>query len=561
MPALTPIFFYDEQIRRFLLQFARIFSNFQVEYGRNEEGTEHTLVRVPVRYGDATRQAQTILQENSASGMPATPLMTFYISGLDYDRPRMQEPYFVSKINVRQRTYDQATDSYETTQGNAFTIERLMPVPYKLTLKLDIWTSNTNQKMQILEQMLVLFNPSLEIQSTDNYIDWTSLSVVELESTQWTTRVIPQGTENPIDVATLTFALPIWISSPAKVKKLGVVERIIAQVFDAQGDASNAVLDNDLLLGTRQVITPYSYQVLLIGNKLQALRQQQVVENGSLTLPLTVEDTGIVAVPAVDPEIQTLDTITAELNELLDTADPILPENMQDQVEQAMQYLANVRAFIQAQLDAQNNPPAPPADPGDPLEDISNAADPALAPPVSPPSNLMWNAVVGMYGVLRPGISYVRLEQEDGSEVIGTVAYDPTDNRFLLFNVDTDTLPANTLAPVDAVINPLVNGPGDGIDSALIGQRYLFTEDTGSYSGQTPTDWQGENGQPLVAKANDIVEFDGTRWVVAFDSTSSPVNIQYVTNITTGIQYKWIDNTWVKSYQGLYPGGQWSLVL
>ena len=561
MPALTPIFFYDEQIRRFLLQFARIFSNFQVEYGRNEEGTEHTLIRVPVRYGDATRQAQTILQENSASGMPATPLMTFYISGLDYDRPRMQEPYFVSKINVRQRTYDDITNSYETTQGNAFTIERLMPVPYKLTLKLDIWTSNTNQKMQILEQMLVLFNPSLEIQSTDNYIDWTSLSIVELESTQWTTRVIPQGTENPIDVATLTFALPIWISSPAKVKKLGVVERIIAQVFDAQGDASNAVLDNDLLLGTRQVITPYSYQVLLIGNKLQALRQQQVVENGSLTLPLTVEDTGIVAVPAVDPEIQTLDTITAELNELLDTADPILPENMQDQVEQAMQYLANVRAFIQAQLDAQNNPPAPPADPGDPLEDISNAADPALAPPVSPPSNLMWNAVVGMYGVLRSGISYVRLEQEDGSEVIGTVAYDPTDNRFLLFNVDTDTLPANTLAPVDAVINPLINGPGDGLDSSLLGQRYLFTEDTGSYSGETPTDWQGENGQPLVAKANDIVEFDGTRWVVAFDSTSSPENIQYVTNITTGIQYKWIDNTWVKSYQGLYPGGQWSLVL
>lgn len=467
MPALTPIFFYDEQIRRFLLQFARIFSNFQVEYGRNEEGTDHTLIRVPVRYGDATRQAQTILQENSASGMPATPLMTFYISGLDYDRPRMQEPYFVSKINVRQRTYDDVTNSYETTQGNAFTIERLMPVPYKLTLKLDIWTSNTNQKMQILEQMLVLFNPSLEIQSTDNYIDWTSLSVVELESTQWTTRSIPQGTENPIDIATLTFALPIWISSPAKVKKLGVVERIIAQIFDAQGDASNAVLDNDLLLGTRQVITPYSYQVLLIGNRLQALKQSEIVQ----------------------------------------------PPNT------------------------------------------------SLAPPTSPDSDLMWPAIVGMYGVLRSGISFVRLEDEGGSEVTGTVAYDPTDNRFLLFNVDPDTLPANTLAPVTAVINPLLSGPNAGLDSSLVGQRYLFTEDTGSYSGQTPTDWQGTNGQPLVAKANDIVEFDGTRWVVAFDSTSSPENIQYVTNITTGIQYKWIDNTWVKSYQGLYPGGQWNLVL
>jgi len=242
----TPTFFYDDQIRRFLLQFTRIFSNFQVEYGRNEEGTNHALIRVPVRYGDASRQAQTIIQQNSASAMPSTPMMTFYISSLDYDRPRMQEPYHVSKINVRQRTYDEATDSYETTQGNAFTIERLMPVPYKLTLKLDIWTSNTNQKMQLLEQILVLFNPSLEIQSTDNFIDWTSLSVVELESVQWSGRAIPQNTENPIDIATLTFTLPIWISSPAKVKKLGVVERIIMSVFDSEGYASDAVMDNDL---------------------------------------------------------------------------------------------------------------------------------------------------------------------------------------------------------------------------------------------------------------------------------------------------------------------------
>ena len=170
-------FFYDAQIRRFMLQFARIFSNFQIEYGA--QGSENaTLIRVPVRYGDATRQAQTIIQENSANSMPSTPLITFYISALDYDRPRLQEPYFVSKVQVRQRTYDSASDTYDTTQGNAFTIERLMPVPYKLTINCDMWTSNTNQKFQLFEQIATLFNPALEIQNTDNYIDWTSLTVV-----------------------------------------------------------------------------------------------------------------------------------------------------------------------------------------------------------------------------------------------------------------------------------------------------------------------------------------------------------------------------------------------
>jgi hypothetical protein len=467
MPTFTgPTFFYDEQIRRFLLQFARIFSNFQVEYGRDEEGTNHTLVRVPVKYGDWSRQAQTVVNNNSASTMPSTPMMTFYITALDYDRPRIQEPNFVSTIAVRQRTYDSDTDSYETTQGNAFTIDRLMPVPYKLTMNLDIWTSNTNQKMQLLEQILVLFNPALEIQSTDNYIDWTSLTTCDLQSVKWSSRIIPVGTDNPIDIATLTFTLPIWISSPAKVKKLGVVERIVANIFDAQGDASNAILDNDLLLGTRQVFTPYGYQVLLIGNKLQALRQQQVVDEPNTS----------------------------------------------------------------------------------------------LNPPESPSSNLMWHSVIGLYGTLRPGISLIRLEQEDGSEVVGTVAYDPTDDRFLLFTVDQDTVPANTLNPVNAVIDPLRSGPGAGLPAATQGQRYLLTEDTGSDNGDADA-WAGINGQPLVAKTNDIIEYDGTRWQISFDSDSSPANIQYVTNITTDLQYEWTGTSWIKSYQGLYPGGTWSLVL
>ena len=461
-----PNFFYDEQIRRFLLQFARIFNNFDVEYGRNEEGTDHTLIRVPVKYGDWTRQAQTVVQNNSAGFMPSVPQMTFYISGLDYDRPRMQEPYHISKIAVRQRTYDTATDTYEVTQGNAFTIERLMPVPYKLTIKLDIWTSNTNQKFQLFEQISTLFNPALEIQSTDNFIDWTSLSVVELESTVWSSRTIPVNTENPIDIMTMTFALPIWISPPAKVKKLGVVERIVASVFDAQGDASNAVLDNDLLLGTRQVFTPYNYQVLLIGNKLQALRPAQVVDQPNTSLT--------------------------------------------------------------------------PAD--------------------SPTSNLLWSAVIGDFGVIRPGISYITLEQEDGTEVTGTVAFDPTDDRFLLYSINEDTIPSNTLSAVTAVIDPLRSGPGAGLIAAAIGQRYLLTEASGSQDGYAQA-WAGTGGQPLVAKANDIVEYDGQRWIVSFDSENSPDNIQYVTNITTSIQYEWTGTTWIKSYQGLYPGGTWQLVL
>ena len=470
------MFFYDEQIRRYLLQFTRMFSLFEVEYGRNEQGTTD-LVRVPIRYGDASRQAQTILNQNSANSLNATPMMTFHITGLTYDRERMQEPYHVNKMFVRQRTWDPGTESYETTQGNAFQVERLMPVPYKLTLDLDIWTSNTNQKMQLFEQIATLFNPALEIQATDNYIDWTSLTVCNLDNVRWSSKTIPvnTNTNEPLDIMTMTFSMPIWVSSPAKIKKLGVVERVIASIFDAHGDTVNAISNNDLLLGTRVKVTPGGYQVLLLDNQLQVLQSKQ---------------------PPVHPD----------------------------------------------RLD--------------------------LAPfgfPVTENPQITWPSVIGMYGVLRPGISYITLadpwDPDNGPSVVGTIAVNPADDRLLIFNIDPDTMPQNTLSPVDAVVNPLISGPGDGLDSSLTGQRYLLNESTGNAANTSnPMAWLGTNGQPLIANANDIIEFDGTRWVVVFQSQGSTTP-QYVVNITTGIQYFWNSTQWVKSIDGLYPGGEWNLVL
>ena len=464
-------FFYDAQIRRFLLQFTRIISNFQIEYGNETDGVNNAaLIRVPVRYGDASRNAQVIIQENSRKSMPASPLMTFYVSSLDYDRPRMQEPYHVSKIAVRQRTYDPDTESYETTQGNAFTVERLMPVPYKLGITLDIWTSNTNQKMQLLEQLLTLFNPSLEVQSTDNFIDWTSLSVVDLESVTWTSRIVPIGTENPIDMATIKFSLPIWISSPAKVKKLGVVERVIMSMYDAQGDINNALYDNDLLLGTRVEITPWMYELVVVGNQIQCLQSRTIVPNGS-------------------------------------------------------------------------------------NEDLNPTA-------IVAGSSLLWPAVINSYGVLRPGISQIRLDQEDGTTIVGTVVINPNDDRLLIYDIDQDTAPQNTLAPITAIIDPLISGPNYGLPAPVVGQRYLLTESTGNVINTYPPEaWLGSVGQALIASANDVIEWTGSYWRIVFNSVAQASTTQYVTNITTGVQYEWNNSMWVKSYQGVYPGGTWTLVL
>lgn len=453
-------FFYDNQIRRFLLQFAKIFSNWQVTKGKDPAGND-ILVRVPIMYGDSSRQAATIIANNSASNLPSAPMITYYITGLEYDQRRTQDPTFVDRINVRQRSYNSETQSYEQVQGQAFTIERLMPVPYTLRLTVDFWTTNYNQKLELIEQLGTLFNPSLEIQSTDNFIDWTSLSVVYQDGLTFTSRTIPQGTGNPIDVMSWKFYIPIWLSTSSKLKKMGVIEKIIASIY--KGKAIDDIQDDDLLLGTRQKITPYGYKLLLIGNSLQ-----------------------------------------------------LLPAN---------------EAFYPSNED--------------------------LDLPPSPNTSLYWTSLLNVYGTLRPGISQIWLQNPFmNTEIVGTIVPDPVDDRLLIFNIDPDTLPQNTLDPVDSVINPLLVGPNAGLPGPVNGRRYLIVESIG-HEGDTTVSWGG-----LVANANDIIEYStGTNsWEVAFDS-STATSVEYVTNLTTNVQYRFTDSMWMKSYEGWYDQGDYSIVI
>jgi hypothetical protein len=155
-----------------------------------------------------------------------------------------------------------------------------------------------------------------------------------------------------------------------------------------------------------------------------------------------------------------------------------------------------------------------------------------------------------------------------GNEIIGTIAFHPTDDNILLFTIDIDTLPKNTLDPVDAVVNPLRSGPNVltgkvTFPAAVTGQRYLLTEGTGDINNpanDVATAWKGTDGKQLIANTNDIIEYNGSNWGVVFDS-SNISNADYITNITTGLQYKWNGTQWVRSVEGVYPGGEWSLVL
>jgi len=460
--------FYEGQVRKFLTQFIRILSNFSVETGK--DATRAVQLRaVPVVYGDPTRQVANIIRNNSENALQYAPRIACYVRELNYDRERMQNPYHIEKQHLKERDV-LADGSYSDRLGAGYTVEKVMPSPFRLEVSADIWSSNTDQKLQIMEQILYLFNPDFEIQKSDNYIDWTSLSYVELTGVTFSSRTIPVGADSEIDVATLTFSMPIWLSPPVKVKKLGVIQKIIMSIYDDDGGIAKGLIDGELI--SRSFITPNNFGLLVTGNQLRLLGSTGVnVKSGG-------------------------DGFHTGAN---------APTNL------------------------------------DPFETFGPAVN--------------WKVLLEQYGKVVSGTSQIRLTQPNGNEIIGTIATTTLDDTILLYNIDSDTIPSNTLTAVKKIINPATFDPGTPAN----GDRYLVINDV----GDSTATMQSATWGTLVASVGDIIEYNSatSKWNIAFDASDPDSTQHYVTNLNTGIQYRWDGTEWKKSYEGIYSQGNWSIVL
>jgi len=460
--------FYEGQVRKFLTQFIRILSNFSVETGKAKDGGIN-LRAVPVVYGDPTRQVANIIRNNSENALSYAPKIACYVRELNYDRERMQNPYHIEKQHLRERGID-SDGNYTNEMGAGYTVEKVMPSPFRLEVTADIFSSNTDQKLQILEQILYLFNPDFEIQKTDNYIDWTSLSYIELGNITFSSRTIPVGADSEIDVATLQFSMPIWLSPPVKVKKLGVVQKIIMSIYDDDGGIAKGLIDGELV--SKSFITPNNFGLLVTGNQLRLLG----------TTGVNVKSGG--------------DGFQTGANE---------PNNF------------------------------------DPFETFGPAVN--------------WKVLLDQYGKVTNGTSQIRLTQPNGNEIVGTIATSTLDDTILLYTIDGDTIPSNSLTAVKKIINPATFDPGTPAN----GDRYLVINDV----GDSTASFQSATWGTLVARVGDIIEYNSStsKWNIAFDASNPDSTQHYVTNLNTGIQYRFNGTEWVKSYEGVYTQGNWSIVL
>ena len=504
--------FYDGQIRRYLTQMIRLMSNFSYEDG------DKKLTQIPVMYGDITRQVGSIIRENSENKLPSAPRMGVYVTGIEMNSAMLADSSFISKVNVRERAYDAQGQEYLNESGKNYTVERLMPTPYTLSVNCDIWSTNTDQKLQILEQILMLFNPSLEIQTTDNYIDWTSLSVVNLDQISFSSRSIPTGTESEIDVATLGFTAPIYISPPTKVKRLGVITNIITSIFDETGNINN--INPDKIFDS-------------FGQQIESELSSDFDSQDTIMPEVNTDHTEVHGRVVVAPsgEVEHI-TQTGKVNR--GTAESVLGLSHRGH---DLLVLNNTLQLIHKGI----------------------------------VGNTLWTTYLDeIPGNFRTGLSQIRLARKDlSNDIIGTFAVDPSDETKAVVNWDTDTLPNDTVitstlqekAKIDYILDPTKTNP---TTLKTAGNRILLLGAIGSTLNTDGADaWKNADGTDFIASENDICEWDGTKWVIVFDASTKVgqlTDVTYVTNLNTGIQYKWDTFEWVLSFEGEYPDGTWRIV-
>jgi len=622
-------FFYDGQIRRYVTQFMRVFIGFKYQAGDGEERL------VPVMYGDLTRQVASIIKDNSENKMPTVPRISCYITGLELDTTRLADSTFVSKVNIRERTYEDVAGQrvYGNEQGAGYTVERLMPTPFKLRVKADIWTSNTDQKLQLLEQMLILFNPSLEVQTTDNYIDWTSLSVIYLTSTNFSSRSIPQGTETDIDIASLEFEMPIYISPPTKVKKLGVVRAVVNNMFTNTGDAINInnLIYNDsdiketveykrygivMLKADNGVAGDYNISIVdvgqavldagldlppeKIGKKLDwqlVLDQYGGYKEGvsriTFKQPNGNELVGSIAVNPVDPTllVVSMDMDTVPGNTLITTGR--YPDNT---------VYTSVRSASKGTIDAIINPYNfnPLTTYGSKanypvglrylmLDDLNMFLAPTRAASIA--TNII-DTDIDYYRIVRPdqkqkasatnlprsysniyqtkvyvnGVEVGFTEVEDGGifETFASTSYRTASGKYKIRLNEFPPLEDNNgdasviKYTIEKYTYPDWYTEGDDPDTLIVETDVFLPGKPERSSG--PLAWKNLDDSDVFIKANSIIEWNGSRWVSVFDPEEVATNI-YITNLRTGIQYKWDGVQWLKSFEGEYLPGSWRLTL
>lgn len=197
-------FWYNAQLRKYIVQMAAIFAGIKVRVGWRDDN-QPRLAPVPVKNVSKDRVVAAIKGENTQNVPLRLPIISLQLLNIELAPER------------RHGVAQQRRDTYMPTAGrfpdDIRVVDQRMPIPYKGSFEVSLWASNQDQHYQMIEQILTLFDPTLQIQRSDEPFDWTKLSYVEMTGINFEENT-PPGTERREIQTTIQFTTDIYLEVP-----------------------------------------------------------------------------------------------------------------------------------------------------------------------------------------------------------------------------------------------------------------------------------------------------------------------------------------------------------
>ena len=204
-------YYYHSIFRKTVTAFGGLFNNLMIKR-RSSDGQTLETVKVPVKYGPTAKYLAIIAAEPEAQRNQVQinlPHMSYEIKTIDYDGDRKLQATQFTKTRLG------LTDGNDNEQYSQF-----VPVPYNLGIELSLISKNLDDALQVVEQILPSFHPSLNvsIEIVGEVKEERDIAVI-LNGINWTDEYEGDFTQRRFLQCTFSFTVKTWFFGPVDIQK------------------------------------------------------------------------------------------------------------------------------------------------------------------------------------------------------------------------------------------------------------------------------------------------------------------------------------------------------
>ena len=201
--------FYHETMRKVVVAFGTIFNNINI-VRTNSSGAVVQSMKVPLAYGPKQKFLTRLREDPNLNKKVALtlPRIGFEISGIAYDPSR--------KLNSIQKVKKTNTSAVGKTLSSQY-----MPVPYNMDFELVVMAKQSDDALQIVEQILPFFQPDYTITLNDNSAMGTTRDVpIILSNVTYADEYEGSFEDRRVLTYSLTFTAKFYLYGPVTDQKV-----------------------------------------------------------------------------------------------------------------------------------------------------------------------------------------------------------------------------------------------------------------------------------------------------------------------------------------------------